>query len=959
MAWQLLYTSAPRLLEAGRSGFGTIARHREIPPLVAAAVERISQFSRQPGLDPGRVIYAHRVLSVSGQRFHVLSCTRDAGADYTGRTNHLAHHLVATPEEVAALGISAAEALLQMPWRTHWAEVPRWLESEDQVVLSAFLPVARSDGAHWAAVTGEAQQAALLVTGEAAHGCYLVGPPGADLRPLFADSLQLAPERRWQVPFTTSYQPSDEPTDFRWLGLEAGSPLRAGIETSGRPVLDLTAPHTLPMIAVPSPAQAAAQMRSAGALSAVNAPAFREGSRVSRPNPRMQVAVPAPPRRAMPMRLWIGVAAAILIAFASIAGVAFFRRGAIQAERAELIARLPEFARTGAMGNHALDGLRWSNRGPARALAAATEAVHFQLETGKLEGLDPAPLLQAVNAAESAGLNVSAYRDVLNVATEASTRRDLARQPKPPDAALDLDEALRRKLTLPLPAGAVYKTTREMLQNLWLEREARALAGALQGPVNPREDLRRFEGVRQALRDSSSRGLPPPSLAQTDKWLEAWRRLAIGQPVEPQNSWPDWLREFAHPSQRTAALPRNARSSASLQRPGMTTEGGAVPVYLAVGLDHLRHVVISELRAQVKFSVIEGGQAQPLVTIKESVRRSVTTPAIFQIDLARQLLIAEPAAATLALPIWLRVVSAEDQPLAEIHIVGGNGREPLLPPRAEGLTRDGEQLRVDLTFAPRTTLVRWLLQLPGTLPEQALPIEGGVVELREALRLRERAIEDRRTRLAAKKKILDELNNPRELEDRLAQQCAELDGIFPLAVSDFGGVSLKPKKGARRPAATRPEPIGDALAEFGGRLQRISKQIVELGAAGQAEALRQYGAALEKVGRTPAEASDAVRKATAAVSLFAFKNDDLRREWRPRLEQLKAACGTAAALAATYSDEAQRLETQLQSDVATLEKEIAAHRDDPWKGGRLPPGDYGCLVEYESLRVPITVFRIP
>jgi len=31
MAWQLIYTSAPRLLEAGRSGFGTVARHRAIP----------------------------------------------------------------------------------------------------------------------------------------------------------------------------------------------------------------------------------------------------------------------------------------------------------------------------------------------------------------------------------------------------------------------------------------------------------------------------------------------------------------------------------------------------------------------------------------------------------------------------------------------------------------------------------------------------------------------------------------------------------------------------------------------------------------------------------------------------------------------------------------------------------------------------------------------------------------
>ena len=52
MAWQLIYTSAPRLLEAGLTGFGTVARHRAIPPLVVKAVERISQFARLPGYDP-------------------------------------------------------------------------------------------------------------------------------------------------------------------------------------------------------------------------------------------------------------------------------------------------------------------------------------------------------------------------------------------------------------------------------------------------------------------------------------------------------------------------------------------------------------------------------------------------------------------------------------------------------------------------------------------------------------------------------------------------------------------------------------------------------------------------------------------------------------------------------------------------------------------------------------------
>ena len=89
MAWQLIYTSAPRLLEAGRSGFGTVARHRAIHPLLVTTLERDSQFDRAAAA--GRVIFAHRILTAAGARCHVLTCIRDAGADYTGRTNHIAH----------------------------------------------------------------------------------------------------------------------------------------------------------------------------------------------------------------------------------------------------------------------------------------------------------------------------------------------------------------------------------------------------------------------------------------------------------------------------------------------------------------------------------------------------------------------------------------------------------------------------------------------------------------------------------------------------------------------------------------------------------------------------------------------------------------------------------------------------------------------------------------------------
>ena len=144
MAWQLIYTSAPRSLEAGRSGFGTVARHRAISPLLVSAIERTSQFSRLPGVDTGRVIFSYRIVAVGGGRFHVLSSIRDAGADYTGRTNHIAHHLIADPREIAQLGAngpSPADVLLAMQWATSWTEQPRFFEAADEIALATMQPV--------------------------------------------------------------------------------------------------------------------------------------------------------------------------------------------------------------------------------------------------------------------------------------------------------------------------------------------------------------------------------------------------------------------------------------------------------------------------------------------------------------------------------------------------------------------------------------------------------------------------------------------------------------------------------------------------------------------------------------------------------------------------------------------------------------------------------------------------
>jgi len=197
MAYQLIYTSVRRGLIPGRSGYTVAARHRQIRDRLVADLERISSYTfAKSGSSP--VVYAHRKLEVSGADFHILSRIVDAGSDYTGRTNHLAHHLVCEPKEVAACKVTPAEVMLQFGWRDSYDEEPRYLSDHEIVDLAGFAERTRLPAEAWKSLRGAAADAALPLEDEAARaGAIFVVPPDdvgwqQKLLALFAESLQLA-----------------------------------------------------------------------------------------------------------------------------------------------------------------------------------------------------------------------------------------------------------------------------------------------------------------------------------------------------------------------------------------------------------------------------------------------------------------------------------------------------------------------------------------------------------------------------------------------------------------------------------------------------------------------------------------------------------------------------------------------------------------------------------------------
>ena len=236
MAWQLIYTSAPRGLAPGHSGFCTVARSADLRDAVTQRLEQISSYHY---LDPANVgdatrnptIHSYRILDVRGTKFHVLSRIKPCGLDFTARTNHLAHHLLFSPEELASLPSPTALLLHWPGWLNIWEGEARLLDS---VAPDSFksLPAPAWPARAWQEQTGDAGRAAGLLESEYARGCYLLCPPAnaQSLLELFHETLQLlntdglTPQRPWQTTFTTFLQAEDAPADFLWRGCLMDSP---------------------------------------------------------------------------------------------------------------------------------------------------------------------------------------------------------------------------------------------------------------------------------------------------------------------------------------------------------------------------------------------------------------------------------------------------------------------------------------------------------------------------------------------------------------------------------------------------------------------------------------------------------------------------------------------------------------------------------------------------------------
>ena len=747
MAWQLIYTSAPRLLEAGRSGFGTVARHRQISSLLVSTIERASQFARLPGLGTARVIYCHRIVAVAGGRFHVLSCIRDAGADYTGRTNHLAHHLIAEQREVAALGPrgpSPADVLLAMSWASSWEEAPRFLEAADEIALANFAPQAVNQ---WAQITGDARHAWLLASGEASRGAYLLCPPGADARALFAESLRLAPDRLWQVPFTTALQPSDESSDFRWIALEADSTLRAQAESSSRPVLDLSRPETLPAPEVPANAAIAGIPRPTAL-----APS-REVAATKTPDPiRASAAKPArvsaAPKRAMGKWLLAGGAAVLLcaIGFGVIRPLITTgqndrtRRDALKTRLAATHVFSPQTAES-------FSELKAVRLPAAEQIVTEIEQALDALKTVRFDKMRDAKNGDALRRiAEAANIEMppEIQRFADRVRQAEALNAELAKPAASERAAFE--NAVRQREPIEAFAKETQATNAfsAVIEDLQKNRE-RAESAALLALLHPRDSQsQNLPPVETALvKERLGRAKPADAVAaknfaSAEKLMKAWETVpatTANQLREARGEWPEWLSKQAE-----AALAKSRGESAATSAPKAAAASfSGIPLYFFNGLGALKDAHFPELEKGLVFQLRASPTANPTPLIdptkQGALRAKISDPALFAVNEAGKQITPERAAESLPRPFSVSAKTAAGQDVLQLWIVAESDKA-LLAKKSGGLSRSGNFLTLDPAALglPGTPKSRLTLRVPASalpagIKAEPLPVKDWAVDL--------------------------------------------------------------------------------------------------------------------------------------------------------------------------------------------------------------------------------------
>jgi hypothetical protein len=206
---EIVYTSAEKGLKQGSRGFCTVVSTAGMSLALAERLESMSGYRHafplhdpQASLNP--VCFSHVTTRLAGKSLHVISRVADAGQDYTGRSNKLAHHLVI--DNVASMPAGPARLMAEPGviverWDGNVRNVPpRELRCAP---LPASIPLVA-----WQSLTGDEGWAGSVAEQLLQNPApvSIIFKPGTDTLTLVREVLDLIPApQRWNVTFSTYF----------------------------------------------------------------------------------------------------------------------------------------------------------------------------------------------------------------------------------------------------------------------------------------------------------------------------------------------------------------------------------------------------------------------------------------------------------------------------------------------------------------------------------------------------------------------------------------------------------------------------------------------------------------------------------------------------------------------------------------------------------------------------------
>jgi hypothetical protein len=251
MAQEIVITSVPRGVRPGRTGFQIAMRTAGMRDDVCTQLESLGVYRHMPpGGGPNPVCYFHKIVQTGAGPYSVLGRIVDAGADYSSRSNKLAHLVVISQTEVGSLAASSpAAALLAIQSRLarEWTVAPE--ERPLPFSLAGIPPSQPRICAEWQRLMGDAGWSGVIAERAMANKPVLVIAPDSSpewcqrILRLFDEAMALIPPaRRWSIGFDTTAFTS---AGVALRGTYAGSPESAARQP-GLLVIDLAQPMAIP-----------------------------------------------------------------------------------------------------------------------------------------------------------------------------------------------------------------------------------------------------------------------------------------------------------------------------------------------------------------------------------------------------------------------------------------------------------------------------------------------------------------------------------------------------------------------------------------------------------------------------------------------------------------------------------------------------------------------------------------